>query len=116
MVVYISLPITGFPLAEAKRKAEAVKVEIASHGHDVITPFDVCPEEDMSYSYYMGKDIMALLECDAVYFLHGWEKSKGCLLEYSAARIYGKRTMFEKTQRKDVEKKQDKVEEQSIKR
>lgn len=50
----------------------------------------------MPYSCYMGKDIMALLECDAVYFIRGWEKSRGCLLEYSAAKIYGKEMMFEK--------------------
>lgn len=48
-------------------------------------------------SYYIGKDIMTLLECDTIYFLNGWEKSRGCLLEYSAAKIYNKEMMFEKT-------------------
>ena len=30
------------------------------------------------------------LECDAVYFAPGWVDSKGCNLEYAAAKIYGK--------------------------
>lgn len=94
--VYISLPITGRPIVEAKRLAKAAKKILTEKGYSVITPFDVCQETDAPYSYYMGKDIMSLLECDCVYFLHGWEKSKGCLLEYAAAKIYEKKMMFEK--------------------
>lgn len=94
--IYISLPITGQPIVEARKKAQVVKAEMSNRGHNVITPFDVCLEKNMPYSYYMGKDIMALLECDTVYFIRGWEKSRGCLLEYSAAKIYGKEMMFEK--------------------
>lgn len=29
-------------------------------------------------------------DCDAVYFAPGWVDSKGCNLEYAAAKIYGK--------------------------
>lgn len=55
MKVYISLPITGQPIVEARKKAQAIKTEISKMGHVVITPFDVCPKKDMPYSYYMGR-------------------------------------------------------------
>ena len=38
----------------------------------------------------MGNDIAALLECDAVLFLEGWQVSKGCQLEHKAAELYDK--------------------------
>lgn len=82
---------------EAKKEAKKAKDRLIKEEYNVITPFDICPEKDMPYSFYIGKDIMTLLECDTIYFLNGWEKSRGCLLEYSAAKIYNKEMMFEKT-------------------
>lgn len=35
--------------------------------------------------------VKAVLEADAIYLDHGWESSKGCRLEYYAAKIYGKK-------------------------
>lgn len=55
-----------------------------------MTPFDLSTDSEKPYSYHMGKDIEGLLECDAVYFAPGWVDSKGCNLEYAAAKIYGK--------------------------
>lgn len=57
MKLYISTPISGRPLIEAKHHAECIKEVLESHGHECITPFDVCPETDKSYAHYMGRDI-----------------------------------------------------------
>lgn len=102
--IYISIPISGHDLEEVKEKARNIRelvlwdefgLEKGWHRPDVITPFDVCPEPDKPYSYYMGKDIEALLECDAIYLCEGWQNSKGCMAEFEVARIYGKQIMFE---------------------
>ena len=102
--IYISIPISGHDLEEVKAKARVVRVRLlydvfglkkGQHRPDVITPFDVCPEPDKPYSYYMGEDIEALLECDAIYLCEGWQNSKGCMAEFGVARIYGKEIMFE---------------------
>ena len=102
--IYISIPISGHDLEEVKAKARNIRewvlwdefgIEMWSHRQDVITPFDVCPEPDKPYSYYMGKDIEALLECDTVYFCKGFQNSKGCMAEFEIARIYGKQIIFE---------------------
>lgn len=61
MKLYISIPISGRPLHEAKYHAECIKAALTPHGHECITPFDVCPEPGKTYGYYMGRDIVAAL-------------------------------------------------------
>lgn len=102
--IYISIPISGRDLEMVKEEAydkrewilwEYFGLDRGFHRQDVITPFDVCPEADKPYSYYMGKDIEALLECDAIYMCRGWQNSKGCMAEFEVARIYGKQIIME---------------------
>jgi hypothetical protein len=95
MKIYISLPITGHDIETVKARAATIKQFLSSEWNEVITPFDVCPETDKPYSYYLGRDIEALLECDAVFMADGWQSSKGCTLEYNAAMLYGKNVFTE---------------------
>lgn len=93
--VYISLPISGRPIEEAKADAERVKKDLEWLGYEAVSPFDVVPEipKDMTasqaYAYCMGRDIEALLQCDGIYLCAGHQWSKGCQLEMEAARLYG---------------------------
>ena len=102
--IYISIPISGHDIEEVKAKAidiierllwDVFELKKGRNRPDIITPFDVCHEPDKPYSYYMGKDIEALLECDAIFLCEGWQNSKGCMAEFEVARIYGKEIMFE---------------------
>lgn len=95
MKIYVSLPITGHDLAEVKKRADIIKQFLSSDWNEVVTPFDICSDTDKTYSYYMGRDIEALLDCDAIFMANGWEGSKGCNLEHSAAVIYGKHIFTE---------------------
>ena len=99
MKLYISIPISGRPQYEAKYHADAIKAKLEDHGHECITPFDVCPESGKRYGYYMGKDIEALLaeDIEGVVFGNGFQESKGCRLEHAAAQIYGKRIIYQST-------------------
>lgn len=90
MKVYISLPISGFPLDIVKKRADQYKKRLQADGHEAITPFDVCSEPSQSYSFYMGRDIEALIDCDAIYLAPGWHGSKGCTAEYEVARVFNK--------------------------
>lgn len=85
--LYISLPISGHPLDEVKKKAQAAKEKWEIY-YDVVTPFDINPDQNKSYAHYMGKDIEALLECGAILMCKGWVHSKGCNAEYQIAKIY----------------------------
>lgn len=98
--VYISIPISGYDIKEVKRRAYQVKALVrlrCAEGDilNVITPFDVCPDSDKPYSYFMGKDIEALLECDAIFLCEGWQNSKGCMAEFEVAKIYNKKIIIE---------------------
>ena len=93
MKVYISLPITGHDIEEVEARCIFAKAVLEKKGHTPVSPLDVSDNPDASYAEHMGRDITALLECDAVMFLDGWEESNGCLLEYFAAIIYGKKVI-----------------------
>ena len=95
MKIYVSIPITGRLLEDAKAHAKTIAERFAAHGHDVITPFDVCPDSNKPYAYCIGRDIEALLGCDAIAIGDEWFKSPGCLLEKAAAEIYGIKIVFE---------------------
>lgn len=93
MEVYISIPITGHDPKEQQAKASKFAEAIRGCGHEPVTPFDTpaAPShlnEREGYAYYMGEDLKRLLLCDAAYFARGWDKSKGCLLEHTAAKLY----------------------------
>jgi hypothetical protein len=84
--VYLSGPMTGLP--DYNRPAfDAVAAELRAQGKTVFNPAEV-GERDVirSRSWYMRKDIDALLRCDSVHVLQGWEKSEGARLEIEIAR------------------------------
>lgn len=88
---YLSMPITGYSLMEREIYAERLRKELSKIDNNclVITPFNVCNEKGKLYSYYMGKDIEALLGCNEIILAPGWEDSKGCRAEKAVADIYG---------------------------
>ena len=94
MKIYISLPITGHDIEEVEARCIFAKAVLEKKGHTPVSPLDVSTDPDATYAEHMGRDIAALLECDAVLFLEGYEDSRGCRLEHAAAEIYGKRIIY----------------------
>lgn len=86
MRIYISLPITGRPEQEARHDAELVKATLIQNGHEVVSPFDINQgKENPQYEDYICTDLRAMLDCDAILFSKGWEKSCGCNIEHDVA-------------------------------
>ena len=98
MKIYISLPKTGHDIGYCRERAASAKKRVEALGHNAVTPFDVCKNQKKPYNWYMGKDIEALLTCDAIYLLSGWSESNGCQLEWRCAEIYSKQIFKHITQ------------------
>lgn len=94
MKVYISLPITGHDIEEVEARCIFAKAVLERKGHTPVSPLDIDHSDPDFYEAVIGTDITALLCCDAVVFLEGWEASRGCRLEHAAAEIYGKKIMY----------------------
>ena len=102
MKIYISLPITGRDFEDVEADSIFASGVIQRKGHTPVSPLEVSSDPDATYAEHIGTDITALLACDAVVFLDGYEYSKGCRLEYEAAVIYGKEMYFDLDEIKNI--------------
>lgn len=101
MRLYIATPINarneqGFrnkrkaAMRRVKELKEVIKTDFRFYGYEVVSSFDVNKTENISEAIAMGNCIKAVMESDAIYLDHAWQSSKGCNLEYRAAKIYDK--------------------------
>lgn len=102
MKIYISLPITGHDIEEVEASCIFASGVIQSKGHTPVSPIELAHADPEDYPAVIGTDITALLVCEAVLFLPGYQKSKGCRLEYEAAVIYGKEMYFDLDEIKNI--------------
>lgn len=93
-VVYVSGPMTGMP--ELNFPAfHAAAAKLRAQGHDVRNPAEVGEEPGKTWEDYMRKDLRLLCDCNAIYLLPGWEKSKGAHLELHIAHRLGMEVILE---------------------
>lgn len=83
---YLSGPMTGLPDYNRPAFDEAAK-NLREEGYAVFSPAEVGPrDKTMARSWYMRKDIQALLHSDAVMMLPDWDQSEGAKLEFEIAK------------------------------
>lgn len=61
----------------------------------VVNPVTIAHVENATYADFMRADLAALLECDAIYMLNGWEWSVGARLEHHVAALCGIQIRYE---------------------
>jgi hypothetical protein len=102
---YIAGPMRGIKWFNFPEFDQAVKV-LKKQGYFPISPaeidrnngfhpeelpedhdWNVVPETGPTLAQVVDRDIKAVLECDAIYLLKGWEKSTGARAEYAVARF-----------------------------
>ena len=109
--VYIAGPIAGRVNGNAAAFERAARM-FAENGHEAVNPHAVEPHEHEGPSAgqaadgseprhkapcYMRSDMQALLMCDVIYLLRGWERSTGATAELLAAKAAGLQIWFEPT-------------------
>lgn len=88
MRIYIAGKMTGLPeLNFPAFHAEAARLRAL--GHEVINPTEINPDQHMTWLECMRTDIAALVFCDAIQLLPGWQNSKGATLEHHIAERLG---------------------------
>lgn len=93
--VYISGGITGIENYMEQFKEAQTKFECESV--PVVNPALVCSNlpRETEYEEYMQMALCMLEMCDTVYFLKGWEESRGSNREYGYAIAKGKTILFQ---------------------
>jgi len=87
--IYISGPISGRSLEEAKDEFSRYAKKIGSMGMNPVNPFYNNVKDDAPWETHMKADLKIMLDCDEVHMLPGWEKSKGAKIELRVAKDMG---------------------------
>jgi hypothetical protein len=99
--VYVAGPING--QVDGNRVAFSARCDyLRQAGHTPVNPWDlpvehegpcmgdpVDHEGEHRYGCYMRKDLQALMECEAISLLPGWQNSRGARVEQAVAAILG---------------------------
>ena len=93
-MIYIAGPMNGYPGMNFDAFHKAA-FNLRAAGFTVINPAELNPDVNADWSDCMDVDIDAVFECDAIYMLKGWEKSKGARIEYRIAKNRGMEIIYE---------------------
>lgn len=87
--IYISLPLTGYDLAERRKLAAGVARVLEALGAEAVNPLENGLPEDAAWLEHMRADLRLLLDCDGILMCEGWEESRGCRVERGLAEGLG---------------------------
>lgn len=90
MKIMISQPMNGKTEKQIKEERQGLVQELQKEGHEVLeTVFDDfdCYASPIAY---LARSIEFLDKADAVVFMPGWEKARGCIIEHEIAVRYHK--------------------------
>ncbi len=96
MRTYLSGRMSGLPEFNYPAFASAAK-RLRSQGHTVVSPHELpadCPGcantgHEHSWAEHMRVDLAALLTCEVIVMLPGWQQSRGAQLEKTVAEAIG---------------------------
>jgi uncharacterized protein DUF4406 len=81
---YLAGPMAGYPDHNHPAFHEAA-AKLRACGHTIVSPAEYGNLTQLGWQQVMKRDIHALLWCDTVIVLPGWEKSRGARLETGIA-------------------------------
>ena len=96
MRVMISQPMNGKIQEQIKEERADLVKSLEEKGYEVVnTIFAETPDEAQDKPlFYLAKSIDAMSKVDAVVFMKGWEKARGCVVEHLVAVKYDKEIIY----------------------
>jgi len=101
--IYIAGPMTGYNNLNWDA-FDQKELELAAEGWDPVNPAKLDREsgidpnrnlDDYDYTECALRDVEALLQCDAIYLMSGWQHSRGASWERALAKHHGIRRFYE---------------------
>ena len=89
MKVFISVPIETGNVGFAIERANTMKRKVMRKGHECVTQFDASPGTG-DIALHCGRNVTALLRCDALFLLSAWANYQPCAVCWEVAQIFGK--------------------------
>lgn len=103
MRIYVAGPMSGRPKLNYPAFFQA-EDKLAAEGWEVVNPArldleaGVDPDRELGeydYTECALRDVEALIECDAIYLMDGWQHSRGASWERALAKHHGIRRFYE---------------------
>lgn len=86
---YLSGPITGKDPAWCEQVFSQAEKEVIKQGYLPVNPLKNGLPFEAPRVHHLRTDLHLLIDCDAVYFIPGWEQSAGCCIEFNVAAPLG---------------------------
>ncbi len=86
MKIYISGKITGLPPEEVKEKFARAEKFLLDQGMSPVNPLKLKTQHCKEWCDFMRVDIVAMMDCNAIFLLEDWKYSPGANLEVLLAR------------------------------
>ena len=83
--IYISGAITGVDPDVCRSAFEIAEKDLKKQGFVPVNPLNNGLPDTATYDEHMTRDLEMLSECQGIYMLDGWERSKGCKIEFNFA-------------------------------
>ncbi len=92
----ISQPMNGKTNEEVREERKTLVNELTEQGYEVVDTVisENAPKNCDEAIYYLSKSIEFISKVDAIIFMNGWEKARGCKIEYEVAKSYNKFIKF----------------------
>jgi len=101
----ISQPMNGLTDEEILAVRDKAIDTIEKSGYEFVSSFftekdesfivDTTNDENIGV-HYLGRSIIMMAQCKAIYFCKGWENARGCRIEHEIAKEYGYECIYEK--------------------
>lgn len=94
--VFISIPMSNKSEEEIKEELDKRKSVLEQLSFEVAdTYIKNNPNVENIALWCLGESLEIMSNCDIAYFCKGWNKARGCLIEYEAAVQYGLQVITE---------------------